>query len=179
MAGLTAYEIMPSGRVPSRGSVTLADADPRSAPNIDPRFLSAGDDLVWNLGLGCDGVIHLLLQRLERNAGLAVLEQIDRAHRERKAVLLAGFGHDNLRLLPSDPATRALPAGTLAQAMADDVAAGRQPAAVIASLGTTGVTAFDPVGEMVAAAAPHGAWVGAAAVTSAPIRSASQRCCRA
>jgi choline dehydrogenase-like flavoprotein len=29
----------------SRGSVTLRDANPRSAPNIDPRFLSAGDDL--------------------------------------------------------------------------------------------------------------------------------------
>lgn len=78
-----------------------------------------------------------------------------------KAVLLAGFGHDNLRLLPSDPATRALPAETLAQAMADDVAAGRKPAAVIASLGTTGVTAFDPVGALVEAAAAHGAWVHA------------------
>jgi hypothetical protein len=78
-----------------------------------------------------------------------------------KAVLLAGFGYDNLRLLPSDPATRALPAETLARAMADDVAAGRQPAAVIASLGTTGVTAFDPVGALVEAAAAHGAWVHA------------------
>ena len=29
----------------SRGSVTLQDANPRSAPRIDPRFLSAGDDL--------------------------------------------------------------------------------------------------------------------------------------
>ena len=29
----------------SRGRVTLLDADPRSAPGIDPRFLSAGDDL--------------------------------------------------------------------------------------------------------------------------------------
>ena len=51
--------------------------------------MSAGDDLVWNLGLGCDVVIHLLLQRLERDRGLAVFQQIDRAHRERRAVLLA------------------------------------------------------------------------------------------
>jgi len=29
----------------SRGSVTLRDANPRSVPAIDPRFLSAGDDL--------------------------------------------------------------------------------------------------------------------------------------
>lgn len=32
-------------RPASRGSLTLRDADPRSAPNIDPRFLTAGDDL--------------------------------------------------------------------------------------------------------------------------------------
>jgi aromatic-L-amino-acid decarboxylase len=78
-----------------------------------------------------------------------------------KSVLLAGFGQDNLRLLASDPVTRALPADTLARAMADDATAGRRPAAVIASLGTTGVTAFDPVGALVAAAAEHGAWVHA------------------
>jgi xanthine/CO dehydrogenase XdhC/CoxF family maturation factor len=75
--------------------------------------MSAGDDLVWNLGLGCDGVIHLLLQRLERNAGLAVLEQIDRAHRERKAVLLA---------VVSDPA--AAPRGALGLVDADGATAG-------------------------------------------------------
>ena len=32
-------------RPESRGSLTLLDANPRSAPNIDPRYLSAGDDL--------------------------------------------------------------------------------------------------------------------------------------
>jgi len=32
-------------RPESRGSVTLLDANPRSAPEIDPRYLSAGDDL--------------------------------------------------------------------------------------------------------------------------------------
>ena len=38
-----------------------------------PDFLTydmhANDELVWNLGLGCDGVIHLLLQRREEGAG--------------------------------------------------------------------------------------------------------------
>lgn len=75
--------------------------------------MSAGDDLVWNLGLGCDGVIHLLLQRLERNAGLAVFERIDRAHRERKAVLLA---------VASDPA--AAPRGALGLVDAGGATAG-------------------------------------------------------
>lgn len=32
-------------RPESRGSLTLHDANPRSAPRIDPRYLSAGDDL--------------------------------------------------------------------------------------------------------------------------------------
>lgn len=32
-------------RPASRGSLTLHDSDPRSAPRIDPRYLSAGDDL--------------------------------------------------------------------------------------------------------------------------------------
>ena len=79
--------------------------------------MSAGDDLVWNLGLGCDGVIHLLLQRLERDEGLAVFEQVDRAHRERKAVLLA---------VATDPATA--PRGALGLVDADqDSAALDQP----------------------------------------------------
>lgn len=51
--------------------------------------MSAGDDLVWNLGIGCDGVIHLRLQRLDPGAGRAVLRRVDAAHAERRAVLLA------------------------------------------------------------------------------------------
>ena len=76
-----------------------------------------------------------------------------------KAVLLAGFGRDNLRLVPVDPATLAMDTDALRQLMAQDVAAGRRPAAVVASLGTTGTTAFDSVEAIVSIAAEHGAWV--------------------
>jgi len=76
-----------------------------------------------------------------------------------KAVLLAGFGRDNLRLVPVDPVTLAMDTDALRQLMAQDVAAGRRPAAVIASLGTTGTTAFDSVEAIVPIAAEHGAWV--------------------
>jgi len=76
-----------------------------------------------------------------------------------KAVALAGFGADNLRLVDVDPQTFAMRPDALAAAMADDVAAGRRPAAVVASVGTTGTTSVDPVAEIVAVAARHGAWV--------------------
>lgn len=51
--------------------------------------MHAGDDLVWSLGLGCDGVIHLLLQRLEQDTSFALLEQLEQAQHNRNAVLLA------------------------------------------------------------------------------------------
>ena len=76
-----------------------------------------------------------------------------------KAVLLAGFGRDNLRLVPVDARTLAMDPRELRHLMAEDVAAGRRPAAVVVSLGTTGTTAFDPLKEIVDIAAEHGAWV--------------------
>ncbi|MCP3988240.1 MAG: aspartate aminotransferase family protein [Actinomycetia bacterium] len=77
----------------------------------------------------------------------------------RKAALLAGYGSDHLHLVDDDPETFAMDPGALARAMADDRAAGRVPAAVVASVGTTGTTAFDPLPEIVAVAGEHGAWV--------------------
>ncbi len=76
-----------------------------------------------------------------------------------KAALLAGIGWSNIRMVETDPTTYAMRPDALADAMALDVAAGRRPAAVIASTGSTGVTAMDPIGDIVAVAASHGAWV--------------------
>ncbi|MEM9561034.1 MAG: pyridoxal-dependent decarboxylase [Actinomycetota bacterium] len=76
----------------------------------------------------------------------------------RKAALLAGFGADHLRVVDEDDAY-AMDPDALAAAMRADADAGRVPAAVIASVGTTGTTAFDPVAAIVEVAAVHGAWV--------------------
>lgn len=76
-----------------------------------------------------------------------------------KAVLLAGFGSDNLRHVDVDPVTYALDPVALREAMAADVAAGRTPAAVILGVGTTGTTAFDPIAPVVEIAREFGAWV--------------------
>lgn len=45
--------------------------------------LSHGEDFAWGFGLGCNGVIHLLLQRLERDSGFGFLETLERAWQAR------------------------------------------------------------------------------------------------
>jgi aromatic-L-amino-acid decarboxylase len=76
-----------------------------------------------------------------------------------KAALLAGFGKDNLRLVEMDPESRAMQAQSLAAMIAADIAAGARPAAVVASVGSTGVTAFDPVAEIAEITTRHGVWL--------------------
>lgn len=76
----------------------------------------------------------------------------------RKAALLAGYGADNLRRVDHDEAY-AMDPDHLARLMEADVADGRQPAAVVATVGTTGTTAMDPVARIVEVAATQRAWV--------------------
>ena len=75
-----------------------------------------------------------------------------------KAALLAGFGRAHLRLLPTDAAHALLP-GALEAAVQADLAAGRRPAAVVATSGTTATTAFDPVAAIAGLARRHGLWL--------------------
>jgi aromatic-L-amino-acid/L-tryptophan decarboxylase len=75
-----------------------------------------------------------------------------------KAALLAGFGRDNLRLVPHDGAF-AMRADALAELIQEDVRVGRRPCAIVATTGTTSTTALDPIREIVAAAQPQALWV--------------------
>lgn len=59
------------------------------APKRVSYDMHAGDDLMWSLGLGCDGVIHLLLQRLERERDFGLLEHLEQAQADRRGALLA------------------------------------------------------------------------------------------
>jgi aromatic-L-amino-acid/L-tryptophan decarboxylase len=75
-----------------------------------------------------------------------------------KAALLAGFGRDNVRLIaPGEH--YAMNPGALAAAIADDVAAGRRPSAIVATTGTTTTAAVDPIDAIVRVAERHGLWV--------------------
>jgi aromatic-L-amino-acid decarboxylase len=75
-----------------------------------------------------------------------------------KAALLAGFGRDNVRLLDCDEQYAMRP-DKLASAIATDLAAGRQPCAVVATTGTTTTTAIDPVRRIAPIAREHGLWL--------------------
>ena len=61
-----------------------------------------------------------------------------------KAVILLGLGHDSLRRIPADEAFSLNPE-RLRGAIAEDRAAGVQPIAVVATVGTTSMTSADPV----------------------------------
>jgi aromatic-L-amino-acid decarboxylase len=76
-----------------------------------------------------------------------------------KAVALAGFGLANLRFVDVDPVTYAMRPEALASALAADVAAGQRPAAIVATVGTTGTTAVDPLAQIVPLARQYGAWL--------------------
>ena len=75
-----------------------------------------------------------------------------------KGALLAGFGRDNLRLVPFD-ANYAMRADALARMVAADLAKGDLPCAIVASVGTTATTAIDPIAAIAAVARRHGVWL--------------------
>jgi len=75
-----------------------------------------------------------------------------------KAALLAGFGRHFVRHIACDDRYAMRP-DALEAAIAEDVAEGRTPCAVVATTGTTTSTALDPVGKIVEIAQRFGLFV--------------------
>jgi aromatic-L-amino-acid decarboxylase len=75
-----------------------------------------------------------------------------------KAALLAGFGRDNIRLIPFDQSYSMRP-DALEDAIKADRAKGLQPCAVVATSGSTGITAFDPLAEVAKVVKEQGLWM--------------------
>jgi len=75
-----------------------------------------------------------------------------------KAALLAGFGRVNVRPVPHD-AEFAMRADALAEMVRADAKAGKKPCAVVATVGTTTTTAFDPVAKIAEVARAHNLWL--------------------
>jgi aromatic-L-amino-acid decarboxylase len=85
-----------------------------------------------------------------------------------KACRIAGIGSAGLRHVATDDAGR-MRADDLAVKIAEDRAQGRHPAAVVATLGTTGIGAIDPLADIAAVARAEdvylhvdAAWAGSA-----------------
>jgi aromatic-L-amino-acid decarboxylase len=83
----------------------------------------------------------------------------DQAHSSvEKAANLAGIGRGNVRLVAHD-ANYVLSLDALEDAVRRDVAGGRRPCAVVATIGTTTATAFDPIAGTAAIARKYGLWL--------------------
>jgi len=75
-----------------------------------------------------------------------------------KGALLAGFGRDNMRSVPVDR-NFAMRADALAQMVAEDLAKGDRPCAIVATVGTTATTAIDRVAAIAAVAKRYDVWL--------------------
>lgn len=75
-----------------------------------------------------------------------------------KAALLAGFGRNHVRGIAVDERYALRPAA-LDEAIAQDLAQGLLPCAVVATTGTTTTTAMDPIGLLAERARAHGMWL--------------------
>ena len=119
-----------------------------------------------------------LEERAGRARPRATVYLSDQAHSSiERALRVTGVPADHVRVLGSDDDGRLHP-GALDAAVAADRAAGRLPACVVASAGTTGTGAIDPLAELRRCCDAHGLWLhvdgayGAAAVLCERGRSA-------
>jgi len=75
-----------------------------------------------------------------------------------KAIQIAGIGRENLRLIETDESFAMKP-NALSQAIEKDLAAGRKPFFVCATVGTTSSNAIDPVPQIGEICRQHGLWL--------------------
>jgi len=75
-----------------------------------------------------------------------------------KGAIAAGIGQSNVRKVPVDAEFRMRP-DALAAMVQQDVAAGKRPFCVVATVGTTSSTSIDPVPQIADIAEKHGMWL--------------------
>jgi aromatic-L-amino-acid/L-tryptophan decarboxylase len=75
-----------------------------------------------------------------------------------KAALLAGFGRNNIRIVPVDERYSMRP-DALNEAIESDLARGLRPCAVVATIGSTATTAVDPLADIAKVTQAHGLWL--------------------
>ena len=75
-----------------------------------------------------------------------------------KAALLAGFGRNNIRVIPVDD-NYAMRPDALREAIESDRARGLLPCAVVATTGSTATTSLDPLADIAKVAQAHRLWM--------------------
>ena len=75
-----------------------------------------------------------------------------------KAIELLGIGSENIRVVPADDDLRMRPS-VLEDMLAEDIAHGHIPVAVIASAGTVNTGAIDPIDDIADVCARHAVWL--------------------
>jgi glutamate/tyrosine decarboxylase-like PLP-dependent enzyme len=109
---------------------------------------------------------HAAVQALDRPLMVYVSSQ---AHSSvEKAALLAGFGRENMRVIPVDAQFDMRP-DALASAILEDRARDAKPCAIVATCGSTATTAFDPLTDIARVARAIWLHVDAAMAGSAMI----------
>jgi aromatic-L-amino-acid/L-tryptophan decarboxylase len=138
--------------------------------DLPPGFRSSGPGGGVIQHTASDAALVALLAALHRASGGATVRSGTAARRfavytsaqthssVEKACRVAGLGADALRKVDVDDDLAARPRH-LAELVDRDRGSGITPALVVASVGATGTGAVDPVPELAAIAAEHGAWV--------------------
>ncbi len=85
-----------------------------------------------------------------------------------KACMTLGLGRDALVRIPTDDAF-AMRSDALEMAIAQDVAGGHRPIAIVATIGTTSSTAIDPVADIATIAEREGLWLHVDAAYAGPV----------
>ena len=75
-----------------------------------------------------------------------------------KAALLAGFGRDNVRVVPVSEQYQMRP-DALRDAVEEDVRRGARPCALVGTVGSTATTAIDPLADLAAIAQNYHLWL--------------------
>ncbi len=75
-----------------------------------------------------------------------------------KAAITLGFGQENIRKISVDAQFRMRP-DLLREAVEADIAAGKRPCCIVASIGSTSTTAIDPVPEIADIAERYNVWL--------------------
>ncbi len=84
-----------------------------------------------------------------------------------KAAITLGLGQENVRLIEADEAFR-MRTGALEESIRRDLAAGKKPFCVVATVGTTSTTSIDPVPDIAALARKYGLWLHVDAAYGGP-----------